>query len=161
MNLYDIFKLYSLPTLQDIVYFGHIRYIERGGVNQCAQLLLFFLILSIYNLFNIMDYHLIIVSSYHNHIRSIAWYTLHHILRGNPSPGGKTTESFIIIIIQQQLEGGNNPLITMTSILQLKLEGGYNPLIYRLHPEGSSNSLVLQLQPEGGYNPLPLPHPAP
>ena len=45
------------------------------------------------------------------------------------------------------MEGGNNPLITMTSVIQLQLEGGYNPLIYRLQPEGIYNSLVIQLQP--------------
>jgi hypothetical protein len=33
------------------------------------------------------------------------------------------------------------------------------PPIYRLQPEGSSNSLIYRLQPEGGYNPLSLPHP--
>ena len=54
-------------------------------------------------------------------------------------------------------EGGNNPLITMTSVIQIQLEGGYNPLIYRLQPEGIYNSLVIQLQPEGGYNPLSFP----
>ena len=39
---------------------------------------------------------------------------------------GGNHESRIIIVFQKQLEGGNNPLITMTSILQLQLEGGYN-----------------------------------
>jgi hypothetical protein len=33
------------------------------------------------------------------------------------------------------------------------------PPIYRLQPEGSSNSLIFWLQPEGGYNPLSFPHP--
>jgi hypothetical protein len=33
------------------------------------------------------------------------------------------------------------------------------PPIYRLQPEGSSNSLIFWLQLEGGYNPLSLPHP--
>ena len=51
------------------------------------------------------------------------------------------------MVFQQQLEGGNNPLVRMTSILQLQLEGGYNPLIYRIQPKGSSNSLVLRIQP--------------
>ena len=57
------------------------------------------------------------------------------------------------------MEGGNNPLITKTSIFQLQLEGGYDFLIYRLQPEGSYHSLVFQLQPEGGYDLLSLPHP--
>ena len=70
-------------------------------------------------------------------------------------------------ILQLQLEGGYNPSIyrlqpegsSNSIVLQLQLEGGYNPLIYKLQPEGSSNSLVLRLQPEGGYNPLSLPRP--
>ena len=57
-----------------------------------------------------------------------------------PKSQGKNHGSFIIVVFWQQLEGGNNPLITMTSILHVQLEGGYNPLIYRPQPEGSSNS---------------------
>ena len=55
-------------------------------------------------------------------------------LRGNH-------KSLIIIVFQQQMEGGNNPLATMNSIIQLKIEGGYNPLIYKLQPEGIPISL--------------------
>ena len=77
-----------------------------------------------------------------------------------PKSWGKNHRSLIIIVFQQQLEGGNDPLITMNSNIQLQLEGGYNPLIYMIQPKGSSNSLVLQLQSEGGYNLLSFPCPA-
>ena len=56
-------------------------------------------------------------------------------------------KAFIIIVFQQQLEGGNNPLVIIISILQLQLEGGYNPLIYRLQPEGSPSSLYFMPRP--------------
>ena len=81
--------------------------------------------------------HIIISSSHKKHNKT--QYT--RFLRGNPSPGRKTTKAFITIVFQLQLEGGNNPLVTMTSILHLQLEGGYNPLIYRLQPEGSPSSV--------------------
>ena len=68
--------------------------------------------------------------------------------------------SIFKIVFQKLLEGGNNPLITKTSIFQLQLEGGYDHLIYRFQPEGSYHSLVFRLPPKGGYDLLSLPRPA-
>ena len=85
---------------------------------------------------------------------------VHKIFTWKPKSWGENHGSLIIVVFQQQLEGGHNLLITMTSILQLQLGGDYNSLIYRLEPKGSYNSLVLRLQSEGGYNLLSFPCPA-
>ena len=112
------------PALIPIV--GDTRHTERGAESVCAVFINFSTLTIINWFFNtsfinvlphyhyiisIINYYsssspIIISSSHRKHSKT--QYT--RFLRGNPSPGGKTTEAFIIIIYQQQLEGGNNPL---------------------------------------------------
>ena len=114
----------------------------------CIYFVTFSTLTIISNSFNIMQSTLLslYISSYHHHIRSIE-NIVNNIFTRKPNSQGGNHRSLIIIVFQQQLEGGKNPLVTMTSILQLQLEGGYNPLIYRIQPKGSYNSLLLRLQP--------------
>jgi hypothetical protein len=62
---------------------------------------------------------------------------------------------------------GENHIIIFLYVFKNYIQGSTNfqfsisnwkealtPYIFRLQPEGSSNSPILWLQPEGGYNPL-------
>ena len=80
-------------------------------------------------------------------------YTLHQKFTWKPN-AGKNHIIFFLYVRRNTFTG-----ITIFLTFQLQLEVVYNPLVFRLQPEGRSNSLILWNQLEGGYNPIFLPHP--
>jgi hypothetical protein len=75
---------------------------------------------------------------------------VHQNFTWNPNVG--KNHEMIFLSIKEYINWKHQLPISPTTI-----ERSLQPPIYRLQPEGISNSLIYLLEQEGGYNPLSMP----